>query len=92
MAIFDKEKNLISDYYADDILKLSEIYNLYSNIAFIGDGAKLLNNLDKFDNTIYSKNIGLAGYKEYLKGHTTNADNLSVMYLKPSQAERMRNV
>lgn len=91
MAIFDKNYNLVSDYFADDINNLTDIFKKYENLAFVGDGAHLLNILEKFDNTIYSKNIGLAGYKKYQKNEITNADNLSVMYLRPSQAERLRN-
>lgn len=91
MAIFDKNYNLVSDYFADDINNLTDIFKKYENLAFVGDGTHLLNILEKFDNTIYSKNIGLAGYKKYQKNEITNADNLSVMYLRPSQAERLRN-
>lgn len=90
-GIFDKNYNLISDYFADDINNLLTIFKKYDNMVFVGDGSKLLNISDKFDNTIYSKNIGIAGYKKHLQGLSTNADNLSVMYLRPSQAERMRN-
>lgn len=90
-AIFDKSHNLISNYFADDLNNLLDVFKKYDNLVFVGDGVKLLNNSNKFDNTIYSKNIGLAGYKKYLEGSLVNADNLSVMYLRPSQAERMRN-
>ncbi len=90
MAIFDKNYNLVSDYYADDINNLANVLKQYNNIAYVGDGSCLLNNFDNFDNNIYSKNIGLAGYNKYLNGQSTDADNLSVMYLRPSQAERMR--
>lgn len=90
-AIFDKEYTLISDYYADDINNLTKLFEKYPNMAFVGDGAKLLNISNNFDNTIYSRNIGKAGYKKFLKGIKNTADNLSVMYLRPSQAERMRN-
>ncbi len=91
MAIFDKNYNLVSTYFADDINNLKNEFEKYKNIAFVGDGTYLLNISDNFDNTIYSRNIGLAGLKHYLKNETTTADNLSVMYLRPSQAERMRN-
>ena len=90
-AIFDKNYNLVSEYFADDINNLTEVFKNYSNIAYVGDGSKLLNNPNEFDNTIYSKNIGLAGYKKFKQGIYTDSDNLSVMYLRPSQAERMKN-
>lgn len=90
-AIFDKNYKPISDYYADDINNLLDIFNKYKNTAFVGDGAKLLNNSSNFDNTIYSRNIGICGYKKYLQNLQTDADNLSVLYLRKSQAERQRS-
>jgi len=89
-AIFDKDYNLISDYFADDINNLLPIFNKYENLAFVGDGSKYLNISCDFDNTIHSKNIGICGYKKHLQGLSTNPDNLSVLYLRKSQAERMR--
>lgn len=90
-AIFDKNHNLVSEYFADDINNLVEVFKNYPNITYVGDGAKLLNISNKFDNTIYSKNIGLAGYKKFKQGIYTDSDNLAVMYLRPSQAERNKN-
>lgn len=90
-AIFDKNYNLISDYFADDIKNLLPIFNKYENLMFVGDGSKYINISTNFDNTIHSKNIGICGYKKYLQGLSTNADNLSIMYLRKSQAERQRN-
>lgn len=89
-GIFDKEYNLISEYLADDINNLLPIFNKYDNMIFVGDGTKYVNISTDFDNTIHSKNIGICGYKKYVQGLHTNADNLSVMYLRKSQAERMR--
>lgn len=89
-AIFDGNYNLISDYFADDINNLLPIFQKYSNIVFVGDGSKYVNNSSDFDNTIYSRNIGICSYKKYLQGLATSPDNLSVMYLRPSQAERMK--
>lgn len=90
-AIFNKNYELISDYFADNINNLTSIFKQYKNMAYVGDGLKLLNNFFEFDNNIYSRNVGLAGYKKFSQGLYTDADNLSVMYLRPSQAERMRN-
>lgn len=90
-AIFNKNYDLISDYFADNINNLTSIFKQYKNMAYVGDGLKLLNNSFEFDNNIYSRNVGLAGYKKFSQGLYTDADNLSVMYLRPSQAERMRN-
>lgn len=90
-AIFNKNYELISDYFADNINNLTSIFKQNKNMAYVGDGLKLLNNSFEFDNNIYSRNVGLAGYKKFSQGLYTDADNLSVMYLRPSQAERMRN-
>ena len=89
-GIFDKEHNLISDYFADDINNISPIFQKYPNMVFVGDGAKLLNNSDNFDNTIYSKNVGICGYKKYLNNDVVDSDHLSVLYLRKSQAERLK--
>lgn len=90
-AIFDANYNLVSDYFADDINNLIPIFKNYSNMAFVGDGVYLLNILSNFDNNIHSKNIGICGYKKFKNGLATNADYLSVLYLRKSQAERLRN-
>ena len=90
-AIFTKNYELISDYFADNINNLTSIFKQYKNMAYVGDGLKLLNNSFEFDNNIYSRNVGLTGYRKFSQGLYADADNLSVMYLRPSQAERMRN-
>lgn len=89
-AIFDKNYNKISDYFADDINNLLPSFEKYSNISFVGDGIKLLNINSSIDNYIHSKNVGICGYNKYKEGLATNADNLSVLYLRPSQAERLK--
>jgi len=89
-GIFDKDYNLISDYLADDINNLLPIFNKYDNIVFVGDGTKYVNISTDFDNTIHSKNIGICGYKKFIQGLATDADKLNVLYLRKSQAERMR--
>lgn len=92
-AIYDNNHNLISDYMADNINNLLPIFANYNNLKFVGDGYNrhqdLFSQTDIYDDTIYSKNIGICGYKKFLLGETTTADLLSVMYLRKSQAERM---
>lgn len=89
-GIFDKNYDLISDYFADDFNNLIPIFKKYPNIVFVGNGSHLLNVSENYEDTIHSANIGLCGYKKYLNGLSINADNLSVMYLRPSQAERLK--
>lgn len=95
-AIYDNNHELISDYMADDINNLIPIFENYTNLKFVGDGFNnhqdLFKQTDIYDDTIYSKNIGIYGYKKFLSGKTTTADLLSVMYLRKSQAERMLNL
>ncbi len=92
-AIFDSNHNLISDYIADDINTLLPTFEKYKNISFIGDGyianKDLFNQTTTYDSVIYSKNIGICAYKDFLNGKSTTPDLLSVMYLCKSQAERM---
>ncbi len=89
-GIFDKNYNLISDYFADDFNNLIPTFEKYPNIVFVGNGSYLLNVSYNYGDTIHSGNIGICGYKKYLNGLSIDADNLSVMYLRPSQAERLK--
>lgn len=89
-AIFDKNYNLISDYLSDDINTLLPTLKQYQNIAFVGDGAVLLEQENKFDVFLHSANIGICGYKKHLSGLSYDADKLVPLYLKKSQAERLR--
>lgn len=90
-AIYDKNYTQVSNYFADDINNLLSIFDKYENLGFVGDGTKYINISKNFDNTIHSSNIGICGYRKYLHGLFTTPDNLNVLYLRKSQAERMRN-
>lgn len=92
-GIFDEEHNLIKDYMADDIKVIIE--NLpEGDINFVGDGAVLHSNLLKGtvleNNDIHASNIGICAYNKYKKGITETADSIVPMYLRKSQAERMK--
>lgn len=92
-AIFDSNHNLISDYMADDINNLLPSFKKYDNIVFVGDGfnnhKELFNQSTIYDDIIYSKNIGICGYRKFCAGVSSTPDLLSIMYLRKSQAERM---
>ena len=90
-AIFDKNYNLVSDYMANDINELLPIFKEYKNLVYIGDGKKLLNINNDFDDSIHSKNIGICGYKKYIQGKSYDASLLTPLYLRKSQAERLKN-
>lgn len=92
-GIFDEEHNLIKDYMADDIKVIIE--NLPEGaIDFVGDGAvlhtNLLNGIVSKDNDIHAGNIGICAYNKYKSGNTETADTIVPMYLRKSQAERMK--
>lgn len=94
-GIFDKNHNLIKDYMADDINE--NLKNLPNNeICFVGDGADLHQELLKGtfsqDNNIHAANIGICAYNKYKKGKIETADSIVPMYLRKSQAERMRDL
>jgi len=92
-AIYDYKHELVSDYMADDINNLLPMFKKYDNINFIGDGfnnhINLFDQQNSYDDIIYSKNIGICAYKQFQ--NATTPDLLSVMYLRKSQAERMKN-
>ena len=82
---------------ADDINNILPIINKYKNIAFVGDGAivhkELLNiNNFQYDNIIHSSSIALCAHSKLKNNDTVTADTLSPMYLRPSQAERMKKL
>ena len=95
-GIFDKEYNLKEEYIADDINTVIDALKKYKNIAYVGDGAQvhkdLLNIKDfEYENVIHAKNIAKCGYNKYKKNIIENADTIVPLYLRKSQAERMKN-
>lgn len=94
-GIFNKNFELIEDYLADDINNVLNVIAKYKNIAFVGDGVvihkDLLNIQDfKYDNVIHAKNIAKCAYYKYNKNYIKTADTLMPLYLRKSQAERMK--
>ena len=96
-GLFDSNHTLIGNYMADDINAVLKVINQTKNVTFVGDGAvahkDLLNISDfKFDNLLHAKNINLCAFDKFSKGEILNADSILPMYLRKSQAERMRNL
>lgn len=94
-GIFDKGYHLLEDYMADDINKVLETLQKCDNILFVGDGAithKNLLNITYFpyDNVIHSKNIAKCAYNKFKNNDTKTADFIMPLYLRKSQAERMK--
>ena len=94
-GIFDKNYNLLENYLADDINTIIEVLTNYKDIVFVGDGAvthkDLLNISDfKYENTIHAKNIAKCAYNKFKNNNIKTADTISPLYLRKSQAERMK--
>ena len=99
-GIFDEEYNKTEEFIADDILEIIKKIKKYTNIICIGDGAILHKDLlqQNISNVSFSTlneqiayNTGLIGYKKYQKNELKNADSILPIYLRKSQAERMKN-
>lgn len=94
-GIFNKNFELIEDYLANDINSVLKVIQKYKNVRFVGDGAvlhkELLNIQDfQYDNVIHAKNIAKCAYYKYNKNYVKTADTLMPLYLRKSQAERMK--
>ena len=97
-GIFDKECNLLEEYIADDINVVFDKMSKYSNSVFIGNGAVLHKEmLSKIEGVSFVENnnqsaysTGKIGYKKFLKNDLKNADTIMPIYLRVSQAERMK--
>ena len=106
-SIFDFNHEKKCEYLADDInVILDKILNLCSEkIIFVGDGAMLHKDLIleklrgkdiKFiDDALNKQNavsLGRCGYRKFLKNEDIkDADTINPLYLRKSQAERMKN-
>ena len=95
-GIFDSNYNLLESYIADDIMCVVNTIKKYKNVLFVGDGAILHKDLlnikgFSYENIIHSKNIAKCGYNKFKKDDIQTADSLIPLYLRKSQAERMKN-
>ena len=101
VGLFDKELNKQEELMADDInIVLDKIKN-YNNICFVGNGAIL--HKEKIEKTFEGKNISfsennkqsayglwIAATKKLKNQETLTADELVPLYLRKSQAERLK--
>lgn len=94
---YDKKEEYIADSIENTILKIEK----YSNLIFVGNGAVKYKELleSKLDNIKFeannnqsAANVGKLGYKKFKENETLNADTIVPIYLRKSQAERMKNV
>ena len=101
-GFFNNEYNLKEKEVAEDIAEILKKAEKYQKIIFVGDGAilhkeKIEENL-KDKEISFSKcnvqtaiNTGKNGYKKYLEKDLKNADTILPIYLRKSQAERLKN-
>ena len=100
-GVFDNDYNLKEEEIAEDIEVVLKKAEKFIKIVFVGDGAvlhkdliseRLVNNEIKFtDNNEQSAvNTGKIGYKKYLNKDLKNADTILPIYLRKSQAERLK--
>jgi tRNA threonylcarbamoyladenosine biosynthesis protein TsaB len=98
-GIFDKDYNAKQDYIADDINVVIDKLKKYDKITFVGDGAILHKDLlnSNFSNIKFAEKneqsagaVGKIGYKKYLEKNTVTADEIVPIYLRKSQAERLK--
>ena len=96
---FDSEYNLLEEYKADDINTLIDIMKKYKNAVLIGNGAVLHKELleENIKGSVIledclqtAENTGKIGYKKFLNENLENADTIRPLYLRKSQAERMK--
>lgn len=98
-GIFNNKYELKENYIADDINIVIESLKKYENIILVGNGAILHKEI--LENNInileFSKNnkqsaesIGKMAYQKYLKNDICTADTINPIYLRKSQAERMK--
>ena len=99
MCAILKDNNLIEEMIADSIDNTVQKLKKFSNITFVGNGAikykellnKEMSNISFCDNNSQNAYIvGKLGYKKYLENNLKTADELLPIYLRKSQAERMK--
>lgn len=98
-GIFDNEYNQIEELMADDIYNIIEVLKKYENMIFIGDGAilhkeKIVENIENAEfsekNEQKASIGGKIAYKKYSDSDLKIADTILPIYLRKSQAERMK--
>lgn len=98
-GIFDENYNKKEEYIADDINEVIKVLEKYEDITFVGNGAILhkelltnsLKNVEFVENNKQSAEcVGKIGYKKYLENDLCAADTIMPVYLRKSQAERLK--
>ena len=98
-GIFDKEYNLKEEALADDINEAINHIKQYNGVVITGNGIQvhkellekeLINVKFAEENRQLAKNVGKIGYKKLKENAVENADTIIPIYLRKSQAERLK--
>ncbi|MGN1330427.1 MAG: tRNA (adenosine(37)-N6)-threonylcarbamoyltransferase complex dimerization subunit type 1 TsaB [Clostridia bacterium] len=101
-GIFNEELDKLDEFMADDISACLENIKKYDNIVFVGNGSILHLDLIKeffkdkniefsVNNKQNARSLGIISCKKARKGEYGTADTVVPVYLRKSQAERMKN-
>ncbi len=99
LGIFDENYKPLEDFLADDINVAIEHLKKYEDITFVGNGAVNFKDLisenikdAKFidNNKQSSEMLGYLSYKKYMENDLKDADTILPIYLRKSQAERLK--
>ena len=92
-GFFDNSHTLLGDYIADDFSLILEKSKKYESLVFVGSGAAVhkeaLSSVAT-DNNIHAGNVGIFCYNKFKAGKIESPDTVLPIYLRPSQAERMK--
>lgn len=101
-GIFDGKISKKEEFIADDINVVIDRLKNYDEIMFVGDGAILHRELIEEclsnknisfseNNKQNAKSLGIITFEKARKGEFVTSDELMPVYLRKSQAERMKN-
>lgn len=103
-ALFKCENGVKTRLCDDRAIKIDALIEEVKDqkVCFLGDGAKFCIKAGEEagifcfvpeENNLYPKAscVGIIGYEKNIKGETVSAEALSPLYLRPPQAERMKN-
>ena len=99
LGIFDENYKKMEDYLADDIHVAIEHLKKYENVTFVGNGAINFKELIKENvkgaefienNKQSAEMLGYLTYKKHLENDLEDADTIIPIYLRKSQAERLK--
>ena len=98
-GIFDNNFKSKEEYLATDITEVIAHLKKYSRISFVGNGFIVHKELLKSElpnvtfsgkNTQSAFALGKCAFEKWENGETLTADTILPLYLRPSQAERMK--